>query len=72
MVGRQAAALFGAALLATSMMFIFEAHMAKTDALLLGFGTLVLAALGSLTKWRRAGAKGALLFWFGAGVRRHD
>ncbi|MBL4869648.1 MAG: glycosyltransferase family 39 protein [Robiginitomaculum sp.] len=62
MVGRQAA-LFGAALLATSMMLIFEAHMAKTDALLLGFGTLVLVALGSL---RNRGSRGAALLFWGA------
>ncbi len=42
------AALFGAGLFATGMLVGFEAMTAKTDALLLGFTTLALAALARL------------------------
>ena len=64
MLGRQAA-IIGAALLATCMILVFEAHIAKTDALLTGFGTLALAALAAL---RSGGGRGAaLLLWVALG-----
>lgn len=64
MLGREAA-LFGAALIATSMIFVFEAHIAKTDALLCGFSAVVLASLGYL---RNGGGRiSALLFWIAMG-----
>ena len=64
MLGREAA-FIGAALLATSMIFVFEAHIAKTDALLCGFSALTLAALGHIRNG--GGRKSALLFWFALG-----
>lgn len=64
MLGREAA-LFGAALLATSMIFVFEAHIAKTDALLCGFSAVALASLGYI---RNGGGRiSALLFWVAMG-----
>ena len=47
------------------MMFVFEAHIAKTDALLCGFSALALAALGHLRNG--GGRKSALLFWIALG-----
>lgn len=64
MLGREAA-LFGAALLATSMIFVFEAHIAKTDALLCGFGAVVLASLGYLRDG--GGRVAAVIFWIALG-----
>ncbi len=64
MFGRETA-LIGAALLATSMIFVFEAHIAKTDALLCGFSALALAALGHIRNG--GGRKSALLFWLALG-----
>ena len=64
MLGREAA-FIGAALLATSMIFVFEAHIAKTDALLCGFSALALAALGHIRNG--GGRKSALLFWLALG-----
>lgn len=64
-VGRKGAALAGA-MLATSLLFTFEAHMAKTDALLLASTTAVFAALGRLRAGRMRGA--AWLFWIGLGA----
>jgi len=64
MVGRESA-LYGSALLAVSFLFVFEAHIAKTDALLLGFSALVLASLGHM---RNGGERHlGLLFWFALG-----
>jgi len=64
MLGREAA-MIGSALLAISMLFIFEAHIAKTDALLCGFAALSLASLGHLRNG--GGRKSALLFWSALG-----
>jgi len=57
MVGRQAA-FIACALLATSLIFVFEGHIAKTDALLCASTTLIFASLGRL----RHGAGPASLF----------
>ncbi|PHR92548.1 MAG: hypothetical protein COA69_06845 [Robiginitomaculum sp.] len=64
LLGRDSA-LIGSALLATSMMFVFEAHIAKTDALLCGCAALSLASLAYLrTKDTQSKARGpALVFW---------
>lgn len=65
----QRPAFFGASLLAASLLAGFEGMTAKTDALLLGFTTLAMAALAQL----RASPQGrgeklyALLFWFAVG-----
>ncbi len=65
MVGRRAACLAGA-MLATSLIFVFEAHIAKTDALLLASCTAAFAALARL---RAAQPKGmSYLFWGGLGA----
>ena len=65
MVGRNAA-LVGCALLATSLVFVFEGHIAKTDALLCASTTLIFAALGRL----KTGAKGpeVWVFWIALGA----
>jgi len=52
MVGRNAS-LLAAALLATSIIFVFEGHIAKTDALLCASTTTLLACLGRLRLWAR-------------------
>ncbi len=65
MLGRDSA-LYGSALLAVSFIFVFEAHIAKTDALLLGFSTLVLASFGHLRNG--GGRRSGLLFWFALGM----
>ncbi|HUB94925.1 MAG TPA: glycosyltransferase family 39 protein [Stellaceae bacterium] len=63
MVGRPAAFL-GAALLASSLALTVEAHLAKTDAVLLFTGVLAQGALGEIYRARGAGtARWALLFW---------
>lgn len=69
LLGREAA-LYGSAMLAVSFLFVFEAHIAKTDALLLGFSTLVLAAMAILRNGgdRKTIIKAAILFWFGLGM----
>jgi len=64
MIGRESA-LYGSALLAVSFMFVFEAHIAKTDALLLGFSALVLASLGHLRNG--GGQRIGILFWVALG-----
>lgn len=64
MIGRESA-LYGSALLAVSFMFVFEAHIAKTDALLLGFSTLTLASLGHLRNG--GGRRIGILFWVALG-----
>lgn len=64
LLGRDGA-IVGAALLAISLLFVFEAHIAKTDALLCGFSALSLAALGHL---RHGGTrKSAIVFWIALG-----
>ncbi len=65
LLGRQSA-FYGAALLSVSFIFVFEAHIAKTDALLLGFSTLCLISLAYLRESKSRLA--AILFWFGLGV----
>ncbi len=60
MIGRESA-LYSSTLLAVSFMFVFEAHIAKTDALLLGFSALVLASLGHLRNG--GGRRIGILFW---------
>jgi len=67
------AALFGAALFAAGMLAGFEGMTAKTDALLLGFTTLAVAALARLRalpdERRILGSKElAALFWIALGV----
>lgn len=64
-VGRDAA-MIGAALLAVSFSLVFEAHVAKTDALLAGFSGLCLASLCHLRGG--GGRKSALLFWLALGL----
>ena len=69
LLGRQSAVI-GAALLAVSMIFVFEAHIAKTDALLCGFTALAFAALANLRNPKNPNGKGrlaALVFWFAIG-----
>ena len=74
LIGRRAAFL-GAALLGAGLLFGFEGMTAKTDAVLLGFTTLALAALARLRAMVEAhrGARArrlALVFWaaIGCGV----
>ncbi len=67
------AALFGAGLFAASMLAGFEGMTAKTDALLLGFTTLAMAALARLrvlpNERRLVGSKElAALFWIALGI----
>ena len=64
MLGRESA-FYGSALLAVSFIFVFEAHIAKTDALLLGFSALVLASMGHLRNG--GGRRSGVLFWFALG-----
>ncbi len=68
MLGREVA-FIGAGLLAVSMIFVFEAHIAKTDALLCGFSALTLASLGHLRNHApdNKGRCAAVLFWFALG-----
>jgi 4-amino-4-deoxy-L-arabinose transferase-like glycosyltransferase len=62
-VGRPAA-LLGAALLASSLALTVEAHLAKTDAVLLFTAVLAQGALGEIYRAAGAGtARWALLFW---------
>jgi len=65
-------AFLGAAMLATSLLLMVEAHLAKTDACLLGATTIALAALARLYAADRcgppAGRGTALLFWAALGV----
>lgn len=60
MVGRRAA-FMGAALLATSVIFVFEAHIAKTDAVLVGLTTVIFAALARLR--HGGGTREVWAFW---------
>jgi 4-amino-4-deoxy-L-arabinose transferase-like glycosyltransferase len=59
-------AFFGAALFAAGMLVSFEGMTAKTDAVLLGFTTLAMAALARLYAGRDEGRERwlALVFWF--------
>ena len=65
MVGR-AGALLAGAMLATSLIFAFEAHIAKTDALLLSSTSAMFAALSRLRASRARGM--AFLFWGALGA----
>ena len=64
LLGRNGA-MIGCALLAISLLFVFEAHIAKTDALLCGFSALALASMAQLRNG--GGNKSALLFWLALG-----
>ena len=65
MVGRRGA-FIGAAFLAVSGLVIFEAHMAKTDAMLLGTSALMLVSFAHL---RQGGGRFfAMLFWLAMGL----
>lgn len=64
-LGRRGA-FVGAAILATSALFVFEAHIAKTDAMLCGMSALVLA---SLLRLRNGDSpKIAIMFWVAMAV----
>ena len=65
MVGRQAAVL-GCVLLATSLIFVFESHIAKTDALLCAATTLIFASLARLRA--RPGRVEVWVFWIALGL----
>ena len=65
MVGRQAA-FIACALLATSLIFVFEGHIAKTDALLCASTTLIFASLGRLR--HGAGRFEIWVFWLALGA----
>ncbi|WP_427454608.1 ArnT family glycosyltransferase [Litorimonas sp. WD9-15] len=65
MVGRDAA-FIGSALLAVSLVFVFEGHIAKTDALLCASTTAVFAALGRLRNG--VGKLEPWVFWIGLGL----
>lgn len=71
LVGRRAA-LYGAAILASSLLLVAEAHLAKTDAMLLA---AIVAAQGALARiyltareGRAPGAGPPLLFWTAIGI----
>ena len=65
MIGRRGA-FFAASMLAISALVIFEAHIAKTDAMLLGLSA---CCLGSLAHIRHGGGKkSAWLFWLSLGA----
>jgi 4-amino-4-deoxy-L-arabinose transferase-like glycosyltransferase len=65
MIGRDAAFL-GTALFAVSMIFVFESHIAKTDALLCASTTVMLVSLGRLRLGR--GQRDVWLFWIALGL----
>lgn len=65
MVGRQAA-FAGAALLAVSLVFVFEGHIAKTDALLCATTTAIFASLGRLRAG--SGKVEVWVFWAALGL----
>ncbi len=62
------AGLAAGAILATSMMTIIEAHIAKTDAALLGCTALSMAMLAQHYTATRPSLVTALLFWFSLGI----
>ena len=64
LLGRNGA-MIASSLLAVSLLFIFEAHIAKTDALLCGFAALALASIGHLRSG--GGRKSAIIFWIALG-----
>ena len=66
LIGRTPAVL-GAGLLASSMLLGFEGMTAKTDAVLLGFTTLALAALAHFRVGTKRPRVIALVFWFALG-----
>lgn len=65
LVGRQAA-LIACALLATSLIFVFEGHIAKTDALLCASTTLIFASLARLRV--TIGRREVWVFWAALGL----
>jgi 4-amino-4-deoxy-L-arabinose transferase-like glycosyltransferase len=71
LVGRPAA-LVGAALLASSLLLVVEAHLAKTDAVLLATVVTAQGALGLLYRDARTGIAGhralAAAFWLAQGI----
>jgi 4-amino-4-deoxy-L-arabinose transferase-like glycosyltransferase len=68
--GDRRAALAAAAMLAASVTLTVEAHIAKTDAALLGATTLAMAVLARAWRGPAPGAGMALVFWLalGAGI----
>jgi 4-amino-4-deoxy-L-arabinose transferase-like glycosyltransferase len=72
MIGRRlfgaGAGLVGAALLASALLTGVEAHLAKTDAALLGCSTVAMAALARLYDPERAQPRTALAFWIALGI----
>jgi len=67
LIGRDKA-FISAALLATSLLFVFEAHIAKTDAILCGLSACVFAALASLRADNgKASNRTIWLFWLALG-----
>lgn len=65
MIGRRGAVI-ASSMLALSALVVFEAHIAKTDAVLLGLSA---CCLGSLAHMRHGGGKkSAWLFWLALGV----
>ncbi len=66
MVGRKAS-LIAAALLATSIIFVFEGHIAKTDALLCAATTVIFVCLGRLRQGS-AGRREIWGFWIALGA----
>jgi 4-amino-4-deoxy-L-arabinose transferase-like glycosyltransferase len=70
LVGREAA-LLGAMLLASCVLLVSEAHLAKTDATLVATVVAAQGALGEIYRRSRAGERGssgvALLFWLAQG-----
>jgi len=64
LIGRDGA-FIAAMLLAVSGLFVFEAHIAKTDAMLCGFSALTLGCLAHLRNG--GGRKTGLLFWVALG-----
>lgn len=65
MVGRKAAVI-AAALLATSFIFVFEGHIAKTDALLCASTTVIFAGLGRLRNG--GGRREVWVIWIALGA----
>ena len=64
LIGRDGA-FIAAILLAISGLFVFEAHIAKTDAMLCGFAALTLGCLAHLRNG--GGRKSGVLFWIALG-----
>jgi len=64
LIGRDGA-FIAAILLAISGLFVFEAHIAKTDAMLCGFAALILGCLAHLRNG--GGRKSGILFWIALG-----